>query len=70
MQSFQALIHFQFDAFHLVGDFQRESRLFVQFDVVVSHFGGDVPHEKHFQQNRLILNGRKAFIIVQKQSLY
>ena len=55
---------------HFVGDFQRKRRFFVEFDVVVSDFGAHVAHHEGFQLNGLVLNGRKALVIVQEQSLY
>ena len=73
MQFFQALQSFHFlqiDTLHLVGNLQRECGLFIQFDVVVSHFGGKITHNEGFQLDNLIFNGREAFVIVQEQSLY
>ena len=67
---YRSLYWFDSESFHLITDLQREACLFVQFDVLVSHFGAQVTYDEGLEQHRLILNGRNAFVIVQEQSLY
>ena len=72
MQSLQVLLSFHFrqpEARHFIVDFQRERSFFVQADVGVFQLSGEVAHEEGLQQHRLVFNGRKALVIVQKQSL-
>lgn len=54
----------QADSLHLIGNLQREARLFVNSDVVVFDFGAYSAHQVALELHRLMFNGREALIIV------